>query len=89
MPPREHELKCAPQFFTPLLSGEKTCELRFDDRAFRAGDTLWLREWQPSGYTGREIRAEVTYLLCGLPWLQPGYVCMSIRPLGRGPEEEV
>jgi uncharacterized protein YqfB (UPF0267 family) len=77
-----HELKCWPEFFKPILTGEKTFELRDDDRGFRAGDILHLREWtKGDGYTGREIKVEVTYLLCGLPWLQAGYVAMGFRPV--------
>lgn len=80
MSARTHELKCWPEFFEPVLSGEKTFELRLDDRAFRAGDVLWLREWtNVGGYSGREVRRTVTYLLSGLPWLQRDYVCMSIQ----------
>ncbi len=75
-----HDLKCWPDFYAPLESGEKTFELRKDDRGFHAGDTLVLREWLPTAkeYTGREMRRTVTYLVCGLPWLQPGYVCMAL-----------
>jgi hypothetical protein len=43
----EHELRCWPEFFCSLLSGEKTFEVRKDDRGFRVGDTLWLREYRP------------------------------------------
>jgi hypothetical protein len=84
-PSVEHELKTWPEFFTRLLSGEKTFELRKDDRGFQAGDTLWLREWSRSGgYTGRDLRATVTYLLGGeWPGLEPGYVVMSIQIKGQ------
>lgn len=75
-----HELKIWPEFFEPTLTGEKTFELRDDDRGFFVGDTLLLREWtKDNGYTGREIFVEVTYILSGLPWLQAGYVAMSVR----------
>src|SRR3954470_11426726 len=42
----EHELKCWPEFYKALVSGEKTFELRKNDRGFRVGDVLWLREWR-------------------------------------------
>lgn len=74
-----HELKTWPYYFNAILSGEKTFEIRKDDRCYRAGDILRLREWNPSDkkYTGREIEKVVTYLLSG--WgLAKDYVCMSL-----------
>ena len=75
-----HELKCWPEFFVPLLSGDKTFELRKGDRFFRVGDELLIREWSPGGggYTGREERRTITYTLSGLPWLAPGYVALGL-----------
>jgi hypothetical protein len=80
--PVEHELKTWPEFFEHVWSGEKRFELRKDDRGYQGGDSLMLREWsQANGYTGRAVRAEVTYLLGGAwPGLAPGYVCMSLSP---------
>jgi hypothetical protein len=43
-----HELKTWPQFFARLVDGSKTFEIRKDDRVFQAGDTLVLREYDPS-----------------------------------------
>ena len=75
----EHKLKVWPECFKPLWSGEKTFELRKDDRGFRAGDTLILQEWsQRYGYTGREIVADVPYIWGGLG-LKEGWVIMSIK----------
>jgi hypothetical protein len=78
----EHELKCWPEFFAAILSGEKTFELRKDDRQppFRVGDTLWLREWRRSTqtYTGRELCVTVTYVLAGFG-LEHGYAAMGFE----------
>lgn len=84
----QHELKTWPEFFEPILSGDKTFELRHNDRGFRVGDILWLREWdQDSGYTGRELFVKVQYILSGRPWLTKGYAAMSIiRLSGSQPE---
>ena len=74
----EHHLKIWPEFFEPVITGDKTFELRYDDRGYRAGDVLILREWSPrSDYTGREIRKKVTYLLGGMG-LEKNYVCMAL-----------
>lgn len=78
-----HDLKTLPEFFDPLLKGEKRFELRKeDDRVFHAGDTLRLREWvRATGYTGRVLSMDVTYLLSGPMFgLERGHVCMSLVP---------
>lgn len=77
-----HELKCWPEFFKDIASGAKTFEARKDDRGYRAGDVLRLREWmRDGGYTGREATVTVTYLLAGRPWLTEGYVVMGFAPV--------
>lgn len=80
-PPMEHELKTWPEFFKAIWDNEKHFELRKDDRGYQGGDTLMLREWtKRSGYSGRAVKARVTYLLGGQwPGLQEGYVVMSIE----------
>lgn len=48
-----HELKTWPEFFDAVKRGEKTFEVRRNDRGFQVGDTLRLVRWQPSeGYHG-------------------------------------
>ena len=77
-----HSLKIYPGFFVPLKFGEKTFELRYDDRGYQIGDILNLREWseKEGGYSGREIEFEVTYILSDFGLLK-GFVVMSLRPL--------
>ena len=60
-----HDLKSWPEFFGPVLEGRKTFELRKNDRNFKVGDILWLREWEPltAKYSGREIRKRITYMM--------------------------
>jgi hypothetical protein len=62
---QEHELKTWPEYFAALLDGTKTFEYRRNDRGFRVGDVLHLREWDSitGHYTGREMRRRVTYVL--------------------------
>lgn len=82
-----HELKCWPEPFEALLEGRKVHEFRKDDREYRDGDVLHLREFDPFGfhlppgtYTGRETRRLVTYVSRGPDWGIPmGYVVMSLR----------
>jgi hypothetical protein len=60
-----HELKTWPDYYAHLVDGTKTFEYRRDDRGFKVGDVLYLREWEPTfeRYTGREMHRRVTYLL--------------------------
>lgn len=82
-----HELKTIPPFFADIEKGLKTFEIRKNDRDFRVGDRLLLREFRwddglrKSDYTGREVWVRVTYLLATSEgWLPPGYVAMAIVP---------
>lgn len=43
-----HELKTWPEFFDAIDRGEKTFEVRRDDRGFQVGDTLALQRWRPN-----------------------------------------
>lgn len=78
--PREHDLKCWPAPFEAIARGEKSWEFRLDDRGYAVGDALVLREWDPGirSYTGRVIRARVTWILQGAFGLPVGYVIMSL-----------
>jgi hypothetical protein len=61
---QEHKHKSWPAFFEPVLSGEKTLEVRRDDRDFQVGDHVVLQEWDPlsQDYTGRELHVDITYV---------------------------
>lgn len=79
-----HVLKTWPQYFRAIKSGLKTFEIRRDDRGFKVGDTLILKEWQPEspgaipGYTGHDLEVQVTYIT---DWEQkPPYIVMGIKP---------
>ncbi len=83
----EHELKTWPLPFNQLWLGNKTHEIRKADRDFALWDVLHLREWNPKDemYTGRWIRAEVTYITRGGEWDIPvGLTVMSVRTIQQG-----
>ena len=58
------EKKVWREYFEKILSGEKTFELRLADFECNPGDTLILREWNPTTkqYTGRVLEKKVTYV---------------------------
>ena len=66
--PRTRDLKCLPKFFRPLRDGEKTFEVRYDDRDYRKGDLLVIREWKRNRYTqALPLIFRVTYVLRDYP----------------------
>ena len=77
-----HELKTWPEYFEKVLNGDKTFELRKNDRNYRKGDTLILKEWNPNEkqYTGRRVIVFVSNVLKDAIelGLMDGYCIMSI-----------
>lgn len=53
---KNHNLKIYPEYFDKIISGEKTAEIRFNDRGFKIMDGLTLKEWCPKNkkYTGKK-----------------------------------
>lgn len=90
-----HDLKTDPEVFDAVARGEKTFEIRKDDRGFQVGDTLILRRTRYTGkqmhfgdpleYTGEKEVRRVTHLLRGpLYGLAEGWVILSIsKDLGK------
>jgi hypothetical protein len=60
-----HELKTWPEYFQEVDNGNKTFELRKNDRDYKVGNILILREWCPKKgeYTGRTINRGIKYVL--------------------------
>ncbi len=85
-----HELKTDPIPFYHTDAGIKTSEVRFDDRGFRQGDYLLLRETKHTGeemkrgaslgYTGFTIMVVVTHIH-EKQGMNVRYVAMSIEVL--------
>ena len=84
-----HWLKILPQYFAQVVAGTKTAELRYNDRAFAAGEEMLLREWsEQTEFTGREVRVLITDVLEYPEALRPGWVMISftLKPW-RGPQQ--
>ena len=78
-----HMLKTIPPFFEQITSGKKKFEIRKNDRDFKVGDYLQLREYDSvtKEYTERETNRIVTHIMRkeGVPFgLREGYCIMSI-----------
>lgn len=57
-----HELKITPEYFEEVVLGNKTFELRFNDRNYQRGDTFDLMEWNSSEFTNHSVSGEITYI---------------------------
>lgn len=83
----EHELKTWPEFYQAVLYGQKLFEVRKNDRDFKAGDVIKLREFDPeiNDYTGSWNNMLVNYVLEGGQFgIEEGYVVLSLWPKGNG-----
>lgn len=60
-----HDLKCWPKHFAAVRHGDKTFEIRRNDRDFAVGDQILLREFDPEScaYTGQTETRLISYLL--------------------------
>lgn len=69
-----HELKAWPQEFYGVRKGEKTAEFRNNDRNFREGDLILLREYLPT---------EAEWTAAGLSWeewIDMSWVRIDLKP---------
>lgn len=82
-----HELKTWSKYFQLVASGKKNFELRFNDRGFRTGHELLLREFEQNTktYTGSTLHFKISYVLNsdeGADFgLKPGYCIMGLEEL--------
>ena len=75
-----HALKIRPEYFEAVQTGRKPFELRWNDRGFRVGDLVELREWDGERYTGRTVIRCITYTLnpCSIMDCEPGYLVLGL-----------
>jgi hypothetical protein len=85
--PATHYLKTWPAFWEAVERGDKTFEVRKNDRAFQTGDLLVLEYFDPDNppcqwpiaNTRQPIYRRVTFVLPGGEFgIEPGYVVMGI-----------
>lgn len=80
----EHVLKIHSQFLPRILSGQKTFEIRKNDRDFQVGDTLLLCEHNPNSqiqwaHPGKQQSARVGVVYISSFAQQEGYVVLGIK----------
>lgn len=72
-----HHIKLGASFFGEVERGEKTFELRKNDRDYKKGDILEMMEFKDGKNTGRTVRVLVTYILTEFAGLEEGYCIMG------------
>ncbi len=83
-----HQLKIESTYFRQIVEGNKTFEVRYNDRDFHVGDYLGLNEitdhpCNRSGErkeTGNFVLVKVLNLFDNPVFVKEGFVIMSIRP---------
>ncbi|HAK8808767.1 TPA: DUF3850 domain-containing protein, partial [Salmonella enterica] len=65
-----------------VLSGNKKAEFRINDREFKCGDFLMLREWEGE-YTGNQFIVRITHILEVSKLVSDcsNWVMLSIEPI--------
>lgn len=79
-----HRIMLGGRFFKAVCSGEKTFELRKNDRGYKKGDILDMQEYENGKKTGRYVKVLVTYILEEFAGLEEGYCIMGICVLDMG-----
>lgn len=82
-----HRIKLEPRYFDRILSGQKTFEIRKNDRDYQVGDRLSMYPcypkkdagitWHHGGMESRNIEADVTYITS--EFQQEGYCVLGIK----------
>jgi len=83
---KRHEIKIWPPFFVAVSKGEKTFEIRKNDRDYKPGDVIFMREFSPKDnrYTGRLLSAEIGFVYSGKDFgVKEGYCVFSLLGVKR------
>lgn len=80
-PIKVHYIKCETEFFNDVIEGLKPFEVRKNDRDYKPGDDIVLREYDKelAELTGREFRVSIIYFLADYPGIEPGYCILGIE----------
>lgn len=77
-----HALKIEQKHFEAVIKGEKTFEIRKNDRGYQVGDILALNEFDNNSnkYTDRSALVSVDYILDDEKYLAEEHIVMGIKP---------
>jgi ASC-1-like (ASCH) protein len=97
-----HELKTLTKYFHAVVSGNKNFELRKNDRDFKVGDILMLKEFnlqekyepvegEKAYFSGKKVLRQITYIFKDITesmGLSKDYVILGIKPIDNDAELE-
>lgn len=77
---KTHILKIEARWLDRLITGQKTCEIRKNDRDFQVGDKI---DFEPIGtdVCFAPQHHQITHVLHSVEGLQDGYVVLSIKKI--------
>lgn len=87
---KSHYLKTNAEYFDAVKSGEKTFELRINDRNFQIGDLLILMRTDPGACAqkyddiipGERLLKTISYIFDGGKFgLEKGYCILGLKPV--------
>lgn len=76
----KHEVKTVNPYFQKVWDNTKSFEIRLNDRDYKEGDLITLKEYDPDTkeYSGRCIEAKIGYVVEYFEGLADDYVAFSI-----------
>lgn len=74
---KHHKIKISPEFFWQVFKGEKTFQIRKNDRDYRTGDKISFYEFDGHAYTGYALSADIGFMTDFKQ--QQGYIVFSIH----------
>jgi len=83
-----HELKTEEPHFTDVACGIKPFEVRNNDRDFKLGDVLHLKQYNPSlhesrKFSGKSVLAKIHYILDDADYCKEGQVILGIEVISK------
>ncbi|MFQ7248618.1 MAG: DUF3850 domain-containing protein [Ruminococcus sp.] len=74
-----HQIRLAKPYFDDVANGIITFEILKNGGKYKKGDLLEMMEFTDGKYTGRSVRALVTYILEDYTGIEEGYCIMAIK----------
>lgn len=75
-----HELKILSRYFPYVCCDYKIFEIRLNDRNFKEGDIIHLKEWDGKKYTGRDCLRKIGYILYDdVPGIEKGFCVFGLK----------
>lgn len=72
-------VKILPEYYEAVKCGDKTFEVRLNDRDYQVNDILHLQEYANGEYTGRELVKSISYILDNPDYCKAGFVIIALK----------